>query len=238
MENKSIIGCHEFLSIIENIRVKQLTIGTYWILVESDQGTGLVASPKNQISNDLANYYVKKFNENSLYDLALLVQSGDPIERAIGCAAINANTNRYELKITQENGLHLPVAEEQKIVVVGRFPNLETKIPTAIVLEKDPGPLDLPETEAINVIPECTQLIITASAWVNGSLHNLLKLVENAHVSLIGPGTPLSPILKQYGINKLAGFIVHKPQELSEMITNGAGVKQFKHLGIFGTIEL
>jgi uncharacterized protein (DUF4213/DUF364 family) len=65
-----------------------------------------------------------------------------------------------------------------------------------------------------------------------------LKLVENAHVSLIGPGTPLSPILKQYGINKLAGFIVHKPQELSEMITNGAGVKQFKHLGIFGTIEL
>ena len=141
MENNSIIGCHEFLSIIENVRVKQLTIGTYWILVESDQGTGLVASPKNQISNDLANYYVKKFNENSLYDLALLVQSGDPIERAIGCAAINANTNRYELKITQENGLHLPVAEEQRIVVVGRFPNLETKIPTAIVLEKDPGPV-------------------------------------------------------------------------------------------------
>jgi hypothetical protein len=238
MANDSIIGRSDFLRTIENTRVKQLTIGPYWILVDAEQGAGLVATSQNQMSNELTNYYLDKFDKKSLYDLALLVKSRDPIERAIGCATINANTNRYELKVNQENGLHLSTAEEQKIVVVGRFPNLEKKLPTAIVLERNPGPLDLPEEEAVNVIPDCTQLIITASTWVNGSLHNLLKLVEKAHVSLIGPGTPLSPIFKQYGINKLAGFIVHKPQELSEMIENGAGVKQFKHLGMFGTIEL
>ena len=116
--------------------------------------------------------------------------------------------------------------------------NLKQKLPTAIVLERNPGPGDLPEHEAPNVIPDCTQLIITASTWVNGSLPSLLKLVKTAHVSLIGPGTPFSPLLKEYGIDKLGGFLVQKPDELSQLIQNGAGVRQFKHLGVFGTIDL
>ena len=198
----------------------------------------MVANPQAKISADSVNEYQKKFSGSSLYQLALHVKSEDLIERAIGCAAINANTNHYGLKLAQDNGLSLPNHKDEKIVVVGRFPNLEQKLPTAIVLERNPGPRDLPEHEAPNVIPNCTQLIITASTWVNGSLPSLLKLVETAHVSLIGPGTPFSPILKQFGLHKLAGFLGQEPDELSRLIQIGAGVRQFKHLGVFGVLEL
>ena len=198
----------------------------------------MVANPQTKISANSVKEYQKKFSGSSLYQLALSVKSEDLIERAIGCAAINANTNHYGLKLAQDNGLSLPNHKDEKIVVVGRFPNLEQKIPTAIVLERNPGPGDLPEHEAPNVIPNCTQLIITASTWVNGSLPSLLKLAETAHVSLIGPGTPFSPILKQYGLHRLAGFLVQEPDELSRLIQKGAGVRQFKHLGVFGVLEL
>ena len=238
MINNSILGLNSFLTCINDSRIKRLTIGPYWIVVEAEHGTGLVATPQKTMPIASVKNYQKKFDGNSLYQLASLVKSDDLIERAIGCAAINANTNHYGLKLTQDNGLSLTHYNEERIVVVGRFPNLEQKLPTAIVLERNPGPGDLPEHEAPNVIPDCTQLIITASTWVNGSLPNLLKLVETAHVSLIGPGTPFSPILKQYGIHKLAGFLVQEPDELSRLIRDGAGVRQFKHLGVFGVLEL
>ena len=236
--DNSILGLNSFLTCINDSRIKRLTIGPYWIVVEAEYGTGLVANPQNKISAESVKEYQKRFGGSSLYQLALGVKSEDLIERAIGCAAINANTNHYGLKLTQDNGLSLPDNKEEKIVVVGRFPNLEQKLPTAIVLERNPGPGDLPENEAPNVIPDCTQLIITASTWVNGSLPSLLKLVDTAHVSLIGPGTPFSSILKQYGIHKLAGFLVQEPGELSLLVQNGAGVRQFKHLGVFGVLEL
>ena len=236
--DNSILGLNSFLTCINDSRIKRLTIGPYWIVVEAEYGTGLVANPQNKISAESVKEYQKRFGGSSLYQLALGVKSEDLIERAIGCAAINANTNHYGLKLTQDNGLSLPDNKEEKIVVVGRFPNLEQKLPTAIVLERNPGPGDLPEHEAPNVIPNCTQLIITASTWVNGSLPSLLKLVDTAHVSLIGPGTPFSSIFKQYGIHKLAGFLVHEPGELSLLVQNGAGVRQFKHLGVFGVLEL
>ena len=236
--NNSILGLNNFLASINDSRIKRLTIGPYWILVEAEYGTGLVANPQTKISANSVKEYQKKYSGSSLYQLALHVKSEDLIERAIGCAAINANTNHYGLKLAQDNGLSLPNHKDEKIVVVGRFPNLEQKLPTAIVLERNPGPRDLPEHEAPNVIPNCTQLIITASTWVNGSLPSLLKLAETAHVSLIGPGTPFSPILKQYGLHRLAGFLVQEPEELSRLIQKGAGVRQFKHLGVFGVLEL
>ena len=236
--NNSILGLNSFLTSINDSIIKRLTIGPYWIVVEAEYGTGLVTNPQTKISGDSVKEYQKKFSGSSLYELALHAKSEDLIERAIGCAAINAHTNHYGLKLAQDNGLSLPNHKDEKIVVVGRFPNLEQKLPTAIVLERNPGPEDLPEYEAPNVIPNCTQLIITASTWVNGSLPSLLKLVETAHVSLIGPGTPFSPILKQYGLHKLAGFLVQEPDELSLLVQNGAGVRQFKHLGVFGVLEL
>jgi uncharacterized protein (DUF4213/DUF364 family) len=237
MKNTSVLGHIDFLASIEDARVHSITIGQHWILVESSMGSGLVTAPPLYLPDQRIPDYEKNSKKYSLRELASLVKSENNLERRIGCAAINSVTNRYALKLSAGNGLELTGKKDRRVVVVGRFPKLEEKIPHAIVLERDPGPKDLPEEEAVNVIPDCTHLIITASTWANGSLGNLLSLATNAHISLIGPGTPFSPIMKKYGISRLAGFIVHTPTGLSKLIKGGAGVRQFKHLGHFGIME-
>ena len=73
---------------------------------------------------------------------------------------------------------------------------------------------------------------------MNGSLEPILSLVKNAQVSIIGPGTPMSPLLGRYGVSRLAGFIATNPKKLSNLIARDAGVKQFKHLGRFGVLNI
>ena len=81
--NNSILGLNSFLDSINDSRIKRLTIGPYWIVVEAEYGTGLVANPQTKISADSVNEYQKKFSDSSLYQLALHVKSEDLIERAI-----------------------------------------------------------------------------------------------------------------------------------------------------------
>jgi hypothetical protein len=48
---------------------------------------------------------------------------------------------------------------------------------------------------------------------------------------MVGPGTPLSPLLHDQGIKRLAGFVVTNPAALRQAIAEGAGVRQFRHFG-------
>ena len=60
MINNSILGLNSFLTCINDSRIKRLTIGPYWILVEAEYGTGLVANPQTKISANSVKEYQKK----------------------------------------------------------------------------------------------------------------------------------------------------------------------------------
>jgi len=217
--------------------IKNLIIGKYWILIETHCGVGLVATPPQPNSAEFAKelHVVKGQSTNKVIDFCY---SQNALKRAIGCATINALINTTSLKLSSENGLDINTNDDERVVIVGRFPGLEQKLPNAYVIERSPGPKDYPESAAPQLIPKCDQLIITASTWVNGSLEPILSLVKNAQVSIIGPGTPMSPLLGRYGISRLAGFIATNPKKLSKLIAREAGVKQFKHLGRFGVLNI
>ena len=217
--------------------IKNLIIGKYWILIETHCGVGLVATPPQPNSAEFAKelHVVKGQSTNKVIDFCY---SQNALKRAIGCATINALINTTSLKLSSENGLDINTNADERVVIVGRFPGLEQKLPNAYVIERNPGPKDYPESAGPQLIPKCDQLIITASTWVNGSLEPILSLVKNAQVSIIGPGTPMSPLLGRYGVNRLAGFIATNPKKLSKLIAKDAGVKQFKHLGRFGVLNI
>ena len=231
------LGFEAFKQNLPSATVKNLTIGKYWILIETHYGAGLVANPSEYNKNEFVKYLhaVRGQSTNEIIDFCY---SQNALKRAIGCATINSLINTVNLELSTENGLDVKADADEKIVVVGRFPGLGQKLPNAYVLERNPGPQDYPESAAPQLIPTCDRLIITASTWVNGSLETILSLVKNAHVSVIGPGTPMSPLLGRYGISRLAGFVTTNPKEISKLIARDAGVKQFKHFGRFGVLSI
>ncbi|MBH67860.1 MAG: hypothetical protein CMM58_05865 [Rhodospirillaceae bacterium] len=230
-------GFNEFKKILPNTVIQQLVIGKYWTLVGTKCGTGLATSPPKERQSINAKPKETRFLGQATNKIIELSKSINPYERAIGCATINSLINKHSLQLPLENGLDISSEDKDHVVVIGRFPGLDKKLPNAIVLEMNPGPNDFPASKAKELIPGCDYLIITASSWVNGSLQGILDLANGAHVSLIGPSTPLSPILNLYGIHKAAGFIAEAPAELASVIRNGGGAKQFKHLGKYGVMD-
>lgn len=232
-----VVAVEDFIARTPEVASLAVIVGYNWTLVEGPEGTGLVTTTQKGVDGARTTADTGYYAGRSLHDLAGLARSGNPYERAIGCAAINAGVNRYDLEGESGNGLEPRSACDGPTVVVGRFPRLDERLPGALVLERNPGPGDLPASAAVEVIPGCARLIITASAWVNASLAGLLDLVDGADVSLVGPGTPLSPILHGQRVNRLSGFVVTNPTAMRQAVAEGAGVRQFRHLGRDVTLE-
>ncbi len=227
----AVVGVEALIAGVPDTPSRAVIVGYNWTLVEGDEGVGLVTTPAKGFEGAATTPDTGSYTGRDLRALAALARSSNPYERAIGCAAINASVNRFDLHGPDGNGLEISGEAEGRTVVVGRFPKLDERLPGAVVLERNPGPNDLPASAAADVIPGCALLIITATTWVNASLAGLLRLVDGAHVSLVGPGTPLSPVLLEHGIHRLSGFVVTDPPAMRQAIAEGAGARGFRHLG-------
>lgn len=226
-----VVGVETLIAATPETASRMVIVGYNWTMVEGAEGVGLVTTPAKGGDGAATTRDTGRYGGRNLRDLAGLARSTNPYERAIGCAAINAGINRFDLQGPDGNGLEFLGSDEGQTVVVGRFPKLDERLPGALVLERNPGPGDLPASAAAEVIPGCARLIITATTWVNASLAGLLRLADCAHVSLVGPGTPLSPVLLGQGIHRLSGFVVTDVGGLRQAIAEGAGARQFRHFG-------
>ena len=229
----AIVAVRELIATAPPEPSRSVIVGYNWTLVDWDWGTGLTMTPAKGVDGARTTAATGSYTGRPLAELAALALSSNPYERAIGCAAVNAGLNRHDLAGPGGNGLDVPAADTTgRIVVVGRFPGLDERLPAAVVLERDPGPGDLPADAARDVIPGCGHLLVTASAWANGSLAGLLALADGARVTLLGPGTPLAPeIWRTRGVHRLAGFVATDPAGLRRAVSEGAGVRRFRHLG-------
>lgn len=226
----------ELIRNVPAIPVRRVTAGSRWAMVETEESVGLAAMPllasgsHSALPAGLCDDYVGR----PLNALASGLRLTAGIERSLACAAANAG-NPPPDRATDSDGL-LPdsgasAPRTERTVIVGRFPELARKQPGAVVLEKHPGPDDLPADAAPYVVPGADQFVITASAWSNGTLAGLLRLATESRVTLVGPGAPLARALHAYGIQRLAGFVVEDRARTRDVIAADGGVKAFKPYG-------
>jgi uncharacterized protein (DUF4213/DUF364 family) len=178
----------------------------------------------------------------SVRKLAEYVKSWDSYESTLGLAAINSALNTPE-QLESLGGK--PVSEQKpvsafeyyadrvygkRVAVIGRFPDLEQleRICHMSVLERNPGPGDLPDSACEYVLPSQDFVFITATTLLNKTLPRLLELSRNAVVFLVGPSAPFSATLFDHGIDTIAGTIVLDPKPVRESALEGAARGIFK----------
>ena len=212
------------------------------VLAETDAGIrcGLAATlsnPEFSHSRQPAVRNAGRLHEMQAADLAALFESPGLTEASIGLAAINAllpaGSGEYlDLKAEDylaRNGIYRDVA------VVGHFPFLNVLKPLVRnlwVLELEPGEGDFPAQVAPEIIPQADLVAITATTLINKTFQSLISFCRpDAQVVLIGPSTPLSPVLYEYGVDAVFGTIVTDPNAALLGVSQGMSIHQLRQAG-------
>ncbi len=197
--------------------VKRVLVGLYWTAVQGS-ALGLAATQADATcceAHDIAG--VGRLHEQSTHTLAALARSDQPVEAGIGLAAINSSMQVNALTGIELNArdLLLDRARGRRVALIGHFPFADElrRVASALwILELNPGPGDLPAAAAPEWIPQADVVGLTASTLSNGTFDGLSKLFPpRALVVMMGPSTPLSPVLFEHGVQILAGAIVDDP---------------------------
>ena len=118
------------------------------------------------------------------------------------------------------------------MALIGHFPFVPALREAAAklsVLELRPQPGDSGAEEAEDIVPQAEVVAITGSTFINRSLESLLALCRpDAFVVILGPTTPLSPVLFDYGADAISGTRVIDPELALRSASEGATFRQIR----------
>ncbi len=216
------------------VEIRDLRVGVHWTVVCS-QGCGLAASYTGDSAHGSQRVRdVGELHHKSAQELANWLHSDNPLEASLGLAALNSLLPVDESRAVEINAFDLLAerARGKTIVMVGRFPQVERLKSTARnvwVLEKRPGADDFPAEAAPDLVPQADILAITGTTLINHTLEGLLALRSpGSLVMLLGPSTPLCPLLFDYGVDLLSGALVVDEEAALRTIQQGAVFPQVK----------
>ena len=146
-------------------------------------------------------------------------------------AAINSLIDIDEARCVRENAFDVLArrGSNKKVAVVGHFPwipKLRKIAGTLWVIEQRPQEGDLPAEAAEEVLPQADVVGLTGTSFENHTVDRLLDLSKNSFVVILGPTTPLSPVLFDHGVDMLAGTNVVEPDKTIRSISQGAMFRQ------------
>jgi uncharacterized protein (DUF4213/DUF364 family) len=120
-----------------------------------------------------------------------------------------------------------PVMRDQmkgkRVAVIGHFQGLErfAEICDLSILERRPQAGDLPDSACEYILQHRDIVFITAAALINKTMPRLLALSQGAQIVIAGPSTPLHPLMFEYGIHVLGGFVVEDENSVWRTVAEG-----------------
>ncbi|MBS3918337.1 MAG: DUF364 domain-containing protein [Deltaproteobacteria bacterium] len=223
---------HLLFSLKDNdFQVKSVHACVFWTAVISKH-CGLSSTFRDEgPSHDRGVRDVGKLTQKTALELAEYARSDSLLEASLGMATINSLIDIDESKCVEKNAFEiiLEKGEGKHVAVVGHFPwipKLRERIKDFWILEQRLREGDLPAEEAERILPQRDVVGITGTSFINHTLEGLLSLCKGAYVVLIGPTSPLSPILFDYGIDAICGSKVIDPDQLIRSISEGATFKE------------
>ncbi len=218
----------------EDSKVKEVFSCVFWTLVQS-RSCGLASTFRDEGIPHIRGVVSEAGNLTSktALELAKFAKSENLLEASMGMAAINSLIEVDESCCVQKNAYNIleEKGKGKKVAIIGHFPfvpKLRKAAGKLWVFEKNREEGDLPESEASSILPQCDVVGITGTTLINHTLEDLLKLCKNSFTVMIGPTTPLTPVLFDYGVDVISGVKVSDGGTVIRYIKEGAVFKQIK----------
>jgi len=217
-----------------DVRVRSVLVGAHWTVVCSRK-CGMASTILGECAHghdevhDAGNLHAKKAHELAEYAL-----SENPLEASIGVATINSLLDIKVDENEQRNASEVLMryGKKKKVALVGHFPfipKLREVAGELWVIEKRPMEGEHSFETASEFIPQADIVAITGSSLINHTLEELLSFCKpGALVMMLGPSTPLSPILFEHGVSILSGSLVVDESAVLNTVSQAANFRQVK----------
>lgn len=235
----------DLIATLPDAPVLNVTVGLHWtgVVVQGPDGRrcGLASTLRSlQDQQPPAAVETEHLVGHSGRELAAWALRGPErlLETAIGVAAINALLPHDQAAWTEANAFELIAryGAGRRVALVGHFPfvdALRQEVGTLWVLELQPQPGDLPAEAAPEVVPQADVLAMTGTTLINGTFEGLMALRRpGATAIVLGPSTPLSPVLFDYGVDVVAGSVVQDVDAVLQAIRAGGGFRHLHRAGV------
>lgn len=234
----------DLLGTLPDGEVFRVCIGLHWTAVvvdiEGKQQCGLAStlSKEHDHHGEPDVPEAGHLEELSALALAAFASSSQSSLVSVGMAAINALMPHQPNAWVDQNAEELIASHGsgKRVALVGHFPfvpKLRARVGELIVLEKHPKAGDLPSYAALDIIPTADVVAITGMTLLNHTFESILALCKpQAQVIVLGPSTPLSPVLFDYGANWLCGSLVTDIDPVLRAVGQGANFRQVHRAGV------
>lgn len=197
-----------------SVTVDHIHMGPVWTIVHAGPYCG-IAVTVNEQDEPLPDF--DHLIGADLCSVAALCKSWNFLEASVGTAALNAYHNS-PASVFSVKGMHCTknaftdyaeAVKNKKAAIIGHFFNLEkflTQAASVAVLERKPWPGDYPDSACEYLLPKQDFVFITGSAFINKTLPRLLQLSSQSRTIVLGPSTPMSPVLFDFGTDELSGL--------------------------------
>ncbi|HUU41032.1 MAG TPA: DUF364 domain-containing protein [Desulfatiglandales bacterium] len=217
-------------SINEDSVVREVRVCVFWTAVLS-KNCGLASTLNEGHPHHKKVRDPGKLKGKSALKLAEYAKSNSLLEASIGMAAINSLIEIDESRCVEKNAFHILAEKgmDRDIAVVGHFPwipELKKIARRLFVIEQRPQQGDFPAEASEEILPKVDVVGITGTAFTNHTIETLLKLSAGKFIVVLGPTSPLSPVLFDYGVDVIGGSKVVDPEKTIRSISEGATFRQ------------
>lgn len=226
---------HLLSNLPTNEPVRHVLVGAHWTVVCS-RNCGMASTMQGDKPHGHEKVRdVGQLHEKTAYQLAEYALSDVLLEASIGVAAINSLINPdqgvqagyREINAYDVLARH---GKEKKVALVGHFPfipKLRQEVGELWVIEQKPVEGEYPVMAAARLIPQADVVALTGSALINHTLDEMLSYCRpDSIVLILGPSTPLSPVLFEHGATIISGTRVLDEQAVLRTVAQGANFQQ------------
>ena len=169
-----------------------------------------------------------------LLELAQYALSDNLLNASLGIAAINSAVDSANLPMKTINAreLILEKGKGRTLAVIGHFPfidQIRANFGHTMVFEQAPQGDDLPASDIPARLAEADIIAITATTLINHTFDDIMAARRpDSYCVLLGPSTPMSPILFRNGINAIGGTLVQDMNCVFRMASQGVPYRKLR----------